>query len=147
MEQHWIDTLTPEYNILRVAGSTYGYRFTPAQKLSAAETRGLVVEYQGERTTLSEIAARTGMPIQRLWRRVVKQGLSIEVALSRTLSEVHTMRVRKQHAERSPEMKALIADKLRAAHTGVPCEARHVKVVVGGKTVSLRSIALDVGCL
>lgn len=36
-EQHWLDKLVPEYNILIVAGSTLGYRHTPETKRKMSE--------------------------------------------------------------------------------------------------------------
>lgn len=144
-EQHWIDTLSPEYNIARVAGSTYGYRFTKAQKHSLAESRGLLVEHLGELTTISAIAEVNDVSVQLLWRRVVKQGMTIEAALSVTMDEVFSARARKQHAARDKDHKAAIRRKIALAHTGKTHAGRYRYVEVSGERVAIHALAERLG--
>jgi len=43
LEQYYIDTLKPEYNAVKVAGKTTGYKFTEKQRKYQSESRGIPI--------------------------------------------------------------------------------------------------------
>jgi len=65
------------------------------------------IEFRGEMLTISEIARATGENFQRLWRRVVKQGMDVEVALTVTTGEVMHNRAVLGHKTRCANAKAI----------------------------------------
>lgn len=143
-EQRWIDTLSPEYNVLPNAGSTLGHRWSEEQKRKFAEARGLeLFEYEGERRSLSEIARMENLPLQRLWRRVVKQGMTLEDAINTPLEVVFHRRAVKLWADRSEEALRELSAKMSKAQSGRVVESRRKKYEYRGRTVTLYDLAKD----
>ena len=145
-EQYWIDSLRPEYNILPNAGSNFGYRWSEEQKRRIAEARGLeLFEYKGERRTLSEIARLENMSVHKLWRRVVKQGMSVEAAINLTNEEVFRLGALKNWAGRSEASLRELSVKLSKAQSGKVVESRRKKYEYLGRLVSLYDLADELG--
>lgn len=139
-EQFYINTRNAYYNIAPVAGTTEGYRFTRAQRLNIAKARGLVTyKFQGEDRTLAEIAELVGKPIQLLWRRIEKQGLSLEEAISRTHRDASATAAKKQWKD--PAKVAQRAASISAALTGKPNIKRRKLYDVGGTMITLQEMA------
>lgn len=141
-EQHWMDSLFPEYNVLPNAGSNRGHRWSDEQKRKFVEVRGLeLLEYKGERRSLSEIARMENLPIQRLWRRVVKQGMTLEAAINTPLEVVFHRRAVKNWAGRSEETLRELSAKLSKVQSGKVVESRRKKYEYLGRMVTLYDLA------
>ena len=143
-EQRWIDTLSPEYNVLPNAGSNLGHRWSEEQKRRLAEARGMkMFEYEGERRSLSEIARMENQPLQRLWRRVVKQGMTLEDAINTPLEVMFHRGAVKNWAGRSEEALRELSAKLSKAQSGKVVESRRKKYEYCGRMVTLYDLAKE----
>lgn len=100
-------------------------------------------EYDGERRSLSEIARMENLPLQRLWRRVVKQGMPLEDAINTPLEVVFHRRVVKGWADRSEEALRELSAKMSKAQSGRVVESRRKKYEYCGRTVTLYDLAKD----
>lgn len=143
-EQHWIDFLKPEANYAPVAGSLRGYKFTEKQRLTCAAARGATVTHNGVETSFAMIAEAHGVPLQRLWRRVVKQGMDIHQAINLDLPTAFSTRARKQHRMRNQEQKREIGRKIAASLTGMKHPGRQAFVEVAGVKRTVADIAAHV---
>lgn len=116
-EQHWIDALAPEYNTVRVAGSTLGFRFTPEQRAMLSEIQRNLPKPSGwkhaDETREKIKRALTGL------RRTPEQCARIRAGqLGRKLSaETRAkMSAARTGGKRSAETRALMAESARRAH-------------------------------
>jgi hypothetical protein len=143
-EQYWIDFLKPEANCAPVAGCTRGYKFTEQQRLACVAARGASIMYGGVETSLAMVAEAQGVPLQRLWRRVVRQGMDIHRAVILDLPTMFSARSKKQHQMRSQEQKREVGKKIAASLTGARHPDRQAFVEVAGVRETVVDIAARV---
>lgn len=145
-EQCWMDSLSPEYNVLPNAGSNLGYRWSEEQKRAFAAARGMeMFEYKGEQRSLSEIARMEGVPLHRLWRRTVKQGMSLDDAINTPLDVVFRQRALKAWANKSEDARRALSEKMSKTQSGRVVEARRKKYMYCERMVTLYDLAEELG--
>ena len=143
-EQRWMDSLSPEYNVLPNAGSNLGYRWSEEQKRAFAAARGMkMFEYKGELRSLSEIARMEGVPLHRLWRRAVKQGMSLEDAINTPLDVVFRQGRLKAWANKSEDARRALSEKMSKALSGRVVASRRKKYEYRGRMVTLYDLAKE----
>lgn len=143
LEQKYIDDLQPYYNIALVAGCTEGVKMTVHSRMKLAKSKGLVTVGETPETfkTLSDIAAEHGMDPQKLWRRVVKQGMSIEHALALQDEEVFSSRVKTGWSNATPESRRQRSESISNALRGKERPARRKFHEFRGEMITLHELA------
>lgn len=105
-EQYWIDTLQPEYNILKYTTSTLGYRHDEETKQRISKKQKGKQYSLGFKHTAETCAKRS------------KASMGNKGNTGGTISEQHKQAIIKANTGRkhSPETKAKIAEKTRLQH-------------------------------
>jgi hypothetical protein len=132
------------YNIAPVAGTTEGYKFTHQQRLNTTKARGIpTYVYDGVERTLAQIAELVGVPLQRLWRRIERQGLSLEEAIARTPAEARAVGRRKTWAD--PAKRRARAANISKALVGKPRLSVRKTYEYAGERLTIYDIAARTG--
>jgi group I intron endonuclease len=116
-EQHWIDTLAPEYNTVRVAGSTLGFRFTPEQRAQLSEIQRNRLRPRGwKHSDETRAKIRRALTGQRRTPEQCERCRAAQVGRKLPAETRAKMSAARTGTKRSAETRALMAESARRAH-------------------------------
>jgi group I intron endonuclease len=104
-EQYYIDTVVPEYNICKVAGSSLGRKHT----LASIEKISIAKKNQSQETRDKISASKKGQIISQEAREKIRSAL---LGIKRTIEEIEKSRKSRTGARRTPEQKERISQSL-----------------------------------